>query len=159
MRYDKRGIGRSIVTNLREQDFTLDSFVEDAAIWLRLLQQRSDLGRPIVAGHSEGGLIAIQLAKRIPPSGMVLLATPGRRLGDVTREPLQSRLPPDLKEEALNILAILERGESVANVNTKLLSLFRPSVQPLMRSMLAVDPAGELAALTLPVLILSLTVP
>ena len=155
LRYDKRGIGRSAVPNLREEESDLNSFVEDAAQWLRWLQQRPDLGRPVVAGHSEGGLIAILLAKRVPLSGIVLLATPGRRLGDVLREQLRNRLPPGLMEQALNILAALERGESVADMDAALQPLFRPGVQRLMQSMLAVDPAGELATLTLPVLIVS----
>jgi pimeloyl-ACP methyl ester carboxylesterase len=50
-------------------------------------------------------------------------------------------------------LAALERGESVPNVSPPLQSLLRPSVQPFMRSVLAVDPAGELARLRVPVLI------
>lgn len=156
LRYDKRGIGRSTVTGLREQDVVLGSFVDDAAAWLTWLQQRLDLGAPIVAGHSEGGLIAILLAKRMPVSGIVLIATPGRRLGDVLREQLQaSGMPAPLLTEALATLAALERGESVATVKPELAPLFRPSVQPFTRSMLAVDPAGELGGLKPPVMIVS----
>jgi pimeloyl-ACP methyl ester carboxylesterase len=88
LRYDKRGIGRSPVSGLREEDFVLNTFVEDAAAWLNWLQQRGDLGPRIVAGHSEGGLIALLLAKRANISGIVLLATPGRPLGDVLRDQL-----------------------------------------------------------------------
>jgi hypothetical protein len=40
-------------------------------------------------------------------------------------------------------------------VKPELAPLFRPSVQPFMRSMLAVDPARELAGLTLPVMVVS----
>jgi alpha-beta hydrolase superfamily lysophospholipase len=156
LRYDKRGIGRSVLPGLREENLVLDSFVEDAAAWLGWLQQRSDLGPRFVAGHSEGGLIAILLAKRTSVSGIVLLATPGRRLGDVTRDQLsRSGMAPALRTEALAILAALERGEAVANVSAPLLPLLRPSVQPFMRSMLVLDPAQDLRALRLPVLIVS----
>jgi fermentation-respiration switch protein FrsA (DUF1100 family) len=141
---------------LHEEDFVLNTFVEDAAAWLNWLQQRADLGPRIVAGHSEGGLIALLLAKRTNISGIVLPATPGRPLGNVLRDQLdRSPMPPPLRAEALGILAALERGETVAAVNPALLSLFRPSVQPFMRSVLAVDPGKALRDLTLPVLIVS----
>ena len=156
LRFDKRGIGRSAVAGLREQDMVLGSFVDDAAAWLTWLQQRRDLGAPIVAGHSEGGLIAILLAKRVPVSGIVLIAAPGRRLGDVLREQLQQNgMPAPLLTDALAALAALEHGESVSTVKPELAALFRPSVQPFMRSVLAIDPAGELGALKLPVMIVS----
>ena len=156
LRYDKRGIGRSTVVGLREQDMVLNSFVDDAAAWLGWLAQRRDLGAPIVAGHSEGGLIAILLAKRMPVSGIVLISTPGRRLGNVLREQLQANgMPAPLLEDARATLVALERGESVGNVKPELAPLFRPSVQPFMRSMLAVDPAGELGSLKVPVMIVS----
>jgi pimeloyl-ACP methyl ester carboxylesterase len=156
LRYDKRGIGRSTVAGLREQDMVLGSFVDDAAAWLGWLGERRDLGAPILAGHSEGGLIAILLAKRMPVSGIVLIATPGRRLGDVLREQLQGAgMPAPLLDDARATLAALERGESVANVKPELAPLFRPSVQPFMRSMLAVDPAVELGGLKVPVMIVS----
>jgi hypothetical protein len=43
----------------------------------------------------------------------------------------------------------------VPDVKPELAPLFRPSVQPFMRSMLAVDPARELAGLKLPAMIVS----
>jgi pimeloyl-ACP methyl ester carboxylesterase len=155
LRYDKRAVGRSFVpAGFREQDLVIDNFVDDAASWVAWLNQRPDLGPVIVAGHSEGGVIAILLAKRVPVAGIVLLATPGRRLGETTREQLRAAgLPPAILEEALTILAALERGESVPNVSPPLMPLLRPSVQPFMRSILTVDPAGELARLRVPVLV------
>ena len=156
LRYDKRGIGRSSVANLREEDVTFDTMVKDAELWLNALRERRDLGPLFVAGHSEGGVIAIELAKANAFAGLVLLATPGRRLGDVLREQLQGvGMPAPLRDEALTILAALERGESVPTVNPALLSLFRPSVQPFLRSELPIDPAADLHGLTLPVLIVS----
>jgi uncharacterized protein len=155
LRYDKRAIGRSVIpANFREDDLVIGSFVDDAAAWLAWLEQRADLGPRIVAGHSEGGLIAILLAKRVPVRAIVLLATPGRRLGDVTREQLRAAgMPQPLLDEALATLAALERGESVASVSPPLLPLLRPSVQPFMRSLLAIDPPTELAGLRVPVLV------
>jgi pimeloyl-ACP methyl ester carboxylesterase len=143
-----------VPANFREDDLVIGSFVDDAAAWLAWLEQRTDLGARIVAGHSEGGLIAILLAKRAPVSAIVLLATPGRRFGDVLREQLRANaMPKPLLDEALATLAALERGESVASVSPPLLSLLRPSVQPFIRSLTAIDPPADLAQARVPVLI------
>jgi pimeloyl-ACP methyl ester carboxylesterase len=155
LRYDKRAVGRSTVpASFREDGLTIDSFVDDAAAWLTLLERRGDLGPRFVAGHSEGGLIAILLAKRAALDGIVLMAAPGRRLGEITREQLRAAaMSKPLLDEALATLAALERGESVPNVSPQLMPLLRPSVQPFMRSVLAIDPAGELARLRVPLLV------
>jgi fermentation-respiration switch protein FrsA (DUF1100 family) len=84
------------------------------------------------------------------------MATPGRPLGDVLRGQLKaSGMPAPLLSGALATLTALERGETVGDVKAELAALFRPSVQPFLRSMLAVDPARELAGLKLPVMLVS----
>jgi hypothetical protein len=177
LRYDKRGVGRSAAAGLGEPDLLLDTFVADANAWLAYMGHRPDLATPVVAGHGEGGLIAILIAERMrapgvrgqldrqfdrlvakptPAAAMVLLATPGRRFGDVLRDQLRaSGMPPALLNEALATLATLEKGKTVPAVRPELSALFRPSVQPFLRSMLAVDPARELHRLRLPVMIVS----
>ncbi|QOZ48623.1 alpha/beta hydrolase [Bradyrhizobium sp. CCBAU 53340] len=156
LRYDKRGVGRSAVAGVREDDVVLDSFVDDAVAWLNWLQQRPDLGPRIIAGHSEGGLIALLAAKRVPVAGIVLLTTPGRRLGNVIRDQLQAiGMDPVLQTEASTILAALERGETVPSVSPALHALFRPSVQRYMISELAIDPAEELRHFSQPLMIVS----
>ncbi|MCG2626174.1 alpha/beta fold hydrolase [Bradyrhizobium sp. WYCCWR 13023] len=156
LRYDKRAVGRSAVAGLREKDFVLNSFVDDAVTWLDWLRRRPDLGPRIIAGHSEGGVIALLAAKRTSVAGIVLLATPGRKLGDVIREQLQGfRMDAALQSEASTILATLERGELVPNVSPALHALFRPSIQRYMISELAIDPVTEIKTLTLPVMIVS----
>jgi len=64
-------------------------------------------------------------------------------------------MPQSLMDEATATLAALERGETVANVSPSLLPLFRPSVQPFMRSLLAIDPAKEIKGVTVPILLVS----
>ena len=177
LRYDKRGVGRSAAVEPGEQNFLLDTFVADANAWLAYLGHRPDLGTPVVAGHGEGGLIAILIAERVraaglrgrldrqfdrlvarpmPAAAMVLLAAPGRPFGAVLRDQLRrSGMPAALLNEALATLAALEKGRTVPTVRPELAALFRPSVQPFLRSKLAVDPARELRALRLPVMIVS----
>ncbi|MGH6741205.1 MAG: alpha/beta hydrolase, partial [Bradyrhizobium sp.] len=156
LRFDKRGIGRSIDNKLREQDMSFDLMVRDAAAWLTWLDGRSDLGRRLVAGHSEGGVVAIRLADRAPLSGLILLATPGLRLGDSMRDQIAAAgWPAALRDEALAILAKLESGADVKDVAAPLRPLFRPSVQPFLRSELSINPAAELRLVATPTLVVS----
>jgi pimeloyl-ACP methyl ester carboxylesterase len=154
LRYDKRGIGRSRGAAISEDQLRIDHFVDDAKAWIDWLRARNDLGRVAVAGHSEGGLIAILLARRAALDGAVLIATSGRSLGNILRDQLAAAPMPDaLRNEAIAVVSALERGESVATVSAPLQPLFRPSVQPYLRSVIAVDPAKEISVLTVPLMI------
>jgi pimeloyl-ACP methyl ester carboxylesterase len=155
LRYDKRGIGRSRGAAVPEHTLKIDRFVDDAAIWIDWLRRRSDLGAVVAVGHSEGGLIATLLAGRAELRGVVLLNSPGRRFATILREQLEPALPSALRDEAFSVLSALERGEKVTTVSAELAPLFRPSVQPYLMSLLPVDPAEALAAVTTAVMIVS----
>ncbi len=156
-RYDKRGVGGSRALVTREDDLTLGSFVDDAVSIVRALDQRPDVSSVVIVGHSEGALIAILAAATLPVAGIALLAGPGRNLAVILREQLRGiPLPPDrehLRTESFAILDKLVRGEQVASVPPEQAALFRPSVQPFLRSVFAIDPAAALAKLRVPVLI------
>jgi alpha-beta hydrolase superfamily lysophospholipase len=155
LRYDKRGIGASRTAALPEQRLRVDRFVDDAAIWTEWLRRRSDLGPVVAIGHSEGGLIATLMAARTELRALVLLNSPGRKFAAILREQLEPALASPLRDEALAVLAALERGERVTRVSPELAPLFRPSVQPYLLSLMPIDPAAALAAVTVPVLIVS----
>jgi uncharacterized protein len=153
LRYDKRGVGRSRDAAAPEATLKIDRFVDDAAIWVDWLRRRSDLGAVVAVGHSEGGLMATLLAERSKLAGLVLLNSPGRRFGAILRQQLGPALPSALRDEALSTLAALERGERVAAVSKELMPLFRPSLQPYLMSLMPIDPAEALAAVSVPVMI------
>jgi hypothetical protein len=156
LRYDKRGVGRSAAVAPAEQDLRFDHYVADAERLLTWLRGRGDLGLIAVAGHSEGGLVAMRALAGTAADRLVLLAPPGRPFGAVVRDQLRATaLPPSLLDEALAVLGALERGETVPSVSPPLLRLFRPSVQPYLKSMIAIDPARELASVRNAVLIVS----
>jgi pimeloyl-ACP methyl ester carboxylesterase len=155
LRYDKRGIGASRTAAVPEERLHVDRFVDDAAIWIDWLRRRSDLGPVVAIGHSEGGLIATLMAARTRLRALVLLNSPGRTFATVLRQQLEPALASRLRDEALSVLAALERGERVTMVSPELAPLFRPSVQPYLLSLLPIDPAAALAAVTVPVLIVS----
>ena len=59
-----------------------------------------------------------------------------------------------MRSEAFAILEKLTRGERVVGVPPEQSALFRPSVQPFLMSVFAVDPVAALARLHVPVLVM-----
>lgn len=155
LRYDKRGIGASAGLMRREEDLRFGHYVDDAVAAVRDLSTRADVSSVVIAGHSEGGLIATLAAQKTSVAGMALMAAPGRSVADVLREQLKAGpMPPELRQRALSILDTLVAGGRVADVPPELAALFRPSVQPYSASMLAISPADSLAQIKTPVLLL-----
>ena len=156
LRYDKRGIGASRALVTREDDLTFGLYVDDAVAATRDLSGRGEISGVVIIGHSEGALLATLATAKVPVTGIVLLAGIGRRLDVVLREQLQTiPAPDDFRKEALHILDRLVGGERVADVPQAHWALFRPSVQPFLLSVFAVDPAAALARVSVPVMIVS----
>jgi pimeloyl-ACP methyl ester carboxylesterase len=153
LRFDKRGVPGSQPVE-READVTMATFADDAKAVLDWLERRSDQRPVILVGHSEGGLVALAVAGRRPEvAGLVLVATPGLPPADTLRAQLQTLEEP-LRWQALAIEREIEDGREVETMPDPLLPLFRPSVQPFLRSLFAMRPAEELATLRMPVLVI-----
>jgi pimeloyl-ACP methyl ester carboxylesterase len=154
LRYDKRGIGESQAMLTREEDVTFEDFVADAIVAAKDLAQRADVTAVIIAGHSEGAILALAAAPSTDARGIALLCSPGRDLLEIIRAQLKGKLPPDLDASANTILDELAAGRRVADVPQPLQALFRPSVQPFLISASRFDPARLIASTTLPILAL-----
>ena len=154
LRYDKRGIGASASAGRREADLRLDDYVNDATAWLRQLRADPRFTNVLMAGHSEGALIAMVACQKAQLDGCVLIAGAGNALDDILRVQLKPRLPPELYAQNERILLALKRGEQVSDVPPALLALYRPSVQPYLISSLKVDPRAVVGVLRMPLLIL-----
>lgn len=152
LRFDKRGIGASAGAMIPEVDLRFHHFVDDAAGWIRLLQEDDRFDEVIVAGHSEGSLIGMIAARTSGASAFISIAGAGRGLDVVIRSQLQAQ-PSFVQDAAIPILDRLLEGESVESVPPMLYALFRPSVQPYLTSLFAHHPATEIAKLGIPVLI------
>jgi hypothetical protein len=153
VRYDKRGIGASASAATREEELRFTTYVDDAVAWLEWMRNDARFSNRMIVGHSEGSLIGIMAAQRAPVDRVISLAGAGRSAGVVLREQLSRNLPPNLFADAERILGELEAGRTVAQVPQPLMPVFRPSVQPYMISWLPVDPAAEVAKVTVPVLV------
>lgn len=153
LRYDKRGLGGSASAALREADLRFGDLAADAARWLKWLRADPRFSQVIAIGHSEGALIGTLAVREAGADALVLLAGPGRGFFSVLREQLRGRLPDALAQKSETIMSELEAGRTTDDVPKELATLFRPSVQPYLISLIRHDPARELATLRIPVLI------
>jgi pimeloyl-ACP methyl ester carboxylesterase len=153
LRYDKRGIGKSMMLDLKESDLRFEMYVEDAAQWCRKLQKDPRFSDVIVVGHSEGSLIGMIAAREVPTEGFVSIAGTGRSAPDILYEQLKDKISPELLEETDAVMDRLIHGQTTDTIPKGLESLFRKSVQPYLISWFRYNPAREIAKLNIPVLI------
>ena len=154
LRFDKRGIAKSTPAGLKEEDLRITQYADDVVLWAKWLRADKRFGKLGFVGHSEGSLIG-SLAAEAKFDAFVSLCGPGRKLGVVLREQLKKNLPKELFAKADAILTELEAGREVKETPKELVTLFRPSVQPYMISMIKPDPVKELNAVRCPILVVS----
>jgi pimeloyl-ACP methyl ester carboxylesterase len=153
-RYDKRGIGASSKAGPPEEELRIGEFADDALAIASWLGRQPNVSGISLVGHSEGGLLALMGAARVKPKAVVLLATPGRKFAALLRDQFgRPGLPAGVAAEAQRVISDLERGDAVGEVSPMLRAVFRPSVQPFLKSLMAIDPAQLIERLEQPVMI------
>ena len=153
LRYDKRGIAASAAAGTDESQLTFDAYIDDAAAWVELLVADERFDRVVLAGHSEGGLIALVVAKRTEQvAAVITLAGVGEAIDATLRRQLATQ-PEPYKSECYRIIDELKAGRKVTDVKPELAVLFRESVQPFLISQMRYEPAAEARALKVPLLV------
>jgi pimeloyl-ACP methyl ester carboxylesterase len=152
LRYDKRGVAASMAAAVSEADLRFDTYVNDLKMWIEHFAADKRFSYIVLLGHSEGALVATLAAQTGRVKGLVCVAGSGRPIDEVLNEQLASQ-PESIRNEIKTNLELLKKGGTIENPNPMLMALFRPSVQPYMRSWLVYDPAVELAKIKQPVLI------
>lgn len=171
-RYDKRGAGESYVLGGAEADLVFGDYVEDAVAVIRSFRGDARFSRLVVAGHTEGGLVAAAAVRRLaeggpPPAiaagsgggvaargvdGLILLCASGRTAVETVESSLAD-LPAELKAEAGEIMDSLKAGRPWPAPSDYFADFFRPSFQPYLISWFGFDIRKELASTDLPLLI------
>lgn len=161
MRYDKRAIGLSSYPAEKIPALLLDDYIDDARRCVEFLHNEG-FERVIIAGHSEGGLIALVLAsdEDVKVDGVVLLCAAGCAMDELLMCQLSQQLVPaymGLMMRSTNILRSLKRGElvPVEEIPAELMSLFHPTVQPFIINSMQYDPVAYAKEVKCPVLIVS----
>ena len=149
LRYDKRGANGWKPAFGRPEDFRFKDYVDDTAALVEFL--RSKFARIVLVGHSEGGLVAILTARRVPVDRLVLLATAARRQGDLLKAQLEKKLPPDKYDAVAKAIDSIMAGQTVDTPPEGL--PIPPSMQPSIASAFAEDPIDPLKQIIIPTLI------
>ena len=159
LRYDKRGIGQS---GGRAEGVTLTDYADDARAAVKLLASRKDVDarRIALAGHGEGGLVALTAAsveKRV--AALVLLATPGVSGAELVLEQQERALAKmNITEAEKQARIAMQRRINEAAVTGKGLDQFTADVRrqvedPGFQSLLAANPAKLMTRVRQPILV------
>jgi len=154
LRYDKRGIGKSIEAGMKEGSLRFEHYINDAAAWVDFLNKDRRFSKVVILGHSEGSLIGMVAVQKSKAHIFISLAGAGRPIDEVILQQLKDQKQPDnIVNDIASLFAQLKEGKLIANPNPMYFSLFRPSVQPYMISWLRYNPQIEIKKLTIPTLI------
>ncbi len=176
LRFDKRSAATyrasfPVDPALLDDFFAWEGFSGDARAAFELLRGRSevDRGRAAIVGHSEGGLIALQLGSDLTatgsaPAALVLAATAATSIDHVLRFQIARSLDLQRVEEAQRkeyldaldrgIRSVLETATVPADLPQDLRLLFPPGSMRLWRSYLTLDPLAFAGRYGGPVLLL-----
>jgi hypothetical protein len=153
LRYDKRGAGGWKQEFGKPEDFRFKDYVDDAAALIAHLRASAKFSKIVVIGHSEGGLVGILAARRIPVDKLVLLAVSARKQGDLLKAQLEKKLPPDKFAAIAKAIDRIMAGEIVDPMPPGL--AIPPSLQPGITSAFTEDPIPPLQKIEEPILVVA----
>jgi pimeloyl-ACP methyl ester carboxylesterase len=160
LRYDKRGVGQS---GGRSERVTLQDYADDLTTTVKWLAKRKDVDprRIAVAGHSEGGAVAMLAAAREKQIGsLVLIAAPGtlgselileqqRHILDLLKVPDAERQSKIQLQKQIHAAVVTDKGwESIPP------ELRAQADSTWFRSLLSFDPAKVMPKIKQPILII-----
>jgi uncharacterized protein len=153
LRYDKRGAGGWKPEFGRPEDFRFRDYVDDAVALVNYLRDGGKFSKVILVGHSEGGLVAILTARRVPVDRLVLLATAARRQGDLLKAQLEKTLAPEMFQPIAKAIDDIMAGQIVDPPPAGL--SIPPPMQPGIASAFIEDPIVPLKLIEAPTLIVA----
>ena len=155
-RFDKRMIGASRWEEPDEEKLLFEDYIDDVKALAEMLYDDERFSEVVLAGHSEGSLIAMAVAQDNHQIAKVIsIAGAGRPIDIAIKEQLAAQpLPSDMHAEIDRIFESLKRGERVDEMTPTLMNLFRPSVQPYMISWMKYVPSELISRLTQPVMVI-----
>lgn len=157
LRIDKRGMFASALAVDNANAVTIADYVDDVRAWIKVLRRKTQTPCIWIMGHSEGGLVALASAQEEDVCGVVLIATPGRPMGEVLKGQLMANpANAPLLKEALPIIDALEHRRRVdtTNIHPALQNLFNPAIQGFLIDAFSYNPDQLIATISKPVLVL-----
>lgn len=158
-RIDKRGMYGSRTAVPDANKVRIADYVADVASWTQSLKATTGRDCIWLAGHSEGGLIAIAAEADPNVCGLILITAMGRPFDAVVRDQLAANpANAPIIAEANAALDRLAKGEhvDVTGMHPALAQgLFNPAVQDYLIDLIRHDPAAMMAKTRKPVLLIA----
>jgi len=151
-RFDKR-IFKMNKFKIREEELSFEDFIKDVSDILDHFKAEQTYENIIIAGHSEGSLIGM-IAAANKADAFISFAGPARSIDKIIVDQL-AKQSEGLAENAKNAFQVIAEKGKTSNYSPLLQSVFRPSVQPYMRSWMKYNPTEEIAKLDIPILIIN----
>ena len=151
--FDKRGIAGSQPAAANEADLRFENYVNDAVQWIEWLKKDNRVKGIFIAGHSEGSLIGMLAAQKINVQGYISIAGPSKGIAEIIILQYAKQMP----KAAIVVDSLFKRLQNNKPLDTVppyLMSIFRPSVQPYIKSWMKYIPCDVIKKLTVPVLII-----
>ncbi len=157
LRIDKRGMFGSAKAITDANAITIADYAADVAGWSTAAMKESGRSCAWVAGHSEGGLVALTAAQtQSNICGIILIASPGRNLADVLSEQIHANpVNTVIFADADRGIAALRSGQKidVSGMHPALQGMFAPQVQGYLIDLFSYDPAKLAKSAKQPILI------
>ena len=150
-RYDKRGVGNSIVNIQSGDDIKFIDYINDVVSIINHFKDTKEYKRIVVIGHSEGALIGM-IASRLIADSFISIAGAGEDYLTLIQRQLSIQ-PPYVKSMSDPVIEKLKNKELVDSVPPLLNSLFNNTVQKYLIDASSYDPKQEISKLDIPVLI------
>ena len=150
-RYDKRGVGNSIVNIQSGNDIKFINYVNDLVSIINHFKDTREYKRIVVIGHSEGALIGM-IASRLIADSFISIAGAGEDYLALIQRQLSIQ-PLYVKSMSDPIIEKLKNKELVDSVPPLLNSLFNKTVQQYLIDASSYDPKEQISKLDIPVLI------
>lgn len=152
VRYDKRGVGASAKATLPEHQMSFEIFGQDAATFIYEVRRRV-LGPVVLLGYDEGALVAATTQRLLNADAYIFIGGPSRPADALLREQLLPGQPPEIAARIDTLIRAMRDDSTVTTVPFSLAPIFRPSLQPYLRSWMRYDPAVELSRISYPCLL------
>lgn len=149
---DKRGIAASKDAGVDEAKLVFDDYVSDLGAWAKQLRKDKRVRRLILAGHSEGALIAMLATSRVQADQYISIAGPAQPIDEIISWQIKQQAPV-LAGAAYSLFQRMKKVQPIDSIPPLLYTLFRPSIQPYMISWMQYDPCQEIARVRVPTLI------
>lgn len=151
LRYDKRGVGKSVTDSMRAENLRFEQYVGDAVEWISFLKKEyNDI---TIIGHSQGALVGMLAAQKSDVNKFISLAGLSEDAYTTVKRQLSGQ-PKMVIDAAYPILDSLKKGVKIKEVPEYLNSLFNPRIQDYFISFMKYDPRKEIKKVNCPVLVI-----